>query len=95
MASVQDRADEHRSLSDDDHRLLAELLTGRSDRRVAYYLSTSDRTVRRRISGLMRRFGAANRFSLGVILGQLGLVQIKLPQPGPAGGEYPARDLSR
>lgn len=63
-------------LSDEEHRLLAELLTGRSDQRVAFYLDTSDRTVRRRVSDLMRRFGVPNRFTLGVMLGQLGLVRI-------------------
>lgn len=69
-------------LSEEEHRLLAELLTGRSDRRVAFHLDTSDRTVRRRVSDLMRRFGAPNRFTLGVMLGQLGLARIGQRRPG-------------
>ncbi|GLH97199.1 LuxR C-terminal-related transcriptional regulator [Phytohabitans aurantiacus] len=68
-------------LSEEEHRLLAELLTGRSDQRVAFHLDTSDRTVRRRVSDLMRRFGAPNRFTLGVMLGQLGLVRIGRHRP--------------
>lgn len=81
-------AAEHRDdygLTESDRRLLYELSTGRSDKRVAARLDTSDRTVRRRMSAMMRSFGISSRFSLGVVLGQLGIVRITLPVTGPAG----------
>lgn len=67
-------ADNAATLSIDEQALLLELLSGRSDKRVALRLATSDRTVRRRVSVLMRRYGVGNRFALGVIIGSLGVL---------------------
>jgi DNA-binding NarL/FixJ family response regulator len=76
-------------LTEDERRFIAELVTGRSDKRVASRLRTSDRTVRRWVSELMRRYGVTSRFALGVALGQRGLAQVSPvdPPPGPAGSD--------
>ncbi|MFI7010975.1 LuxR C-terminal-related transcriptional regulator [Streptomyces sp. NPDC050145] len=54
-------------LTEDDRRMLTLLVAGLKDEAIARQLGWSVRTMRRRISALNEKLGAANRFQAGVI----------------------------
>ncbi|WP_419996589.1 helix-turn-helix domain-containing protein [Streptomyces boninensis] len=61
-------------LSEEDRMLLTLLVGGLKDEAIARQLGWSVRTMRRRISSLHERLGAANRFQAGVIAGRRGWI---------------------
>jgi DNA-binding CsgD family transcriptional regulator len=54
-------------LTDDDRNLLALLASGATDEAAAREFGISERQVRRRVAGLMRRLSARSRFEAGVL----------------------------
>jgi len=78
------------SLSDEDRRLIRLLATGQTDQQVAHRLGWGLRTVQRRVSALMSKLDAPNRFVLGFLVGQiLGGADV------PSGRNRPTADRNR
>ncbi|MBC9714376.1 hypothetical protein H9Y04_17595 [Streptomyces sp. TRM66268-LWL] len=61
-------------LAEDDRRMLTLLVAGLKDEAIARQLGWSVRTMRRRISALNEKLGAANRFQAGVIAARRGWI---------------------
>ncbi|CAM5651954.1 Helix-turn-helix transcriptional regulator OS=Streptomyces alboniger OX=132473 GN=CP975_28695 PE=4 SV=1 [Streptomyces alboniger] len=62
------------ALSEGERTLIRLLAAGTKDEAVARHLGVSLRTLRRRVSELQERLGAASRFQLGVRASQRGWV---------------------
>jgi DNA-binding NarL/FixJ family response regulator len=61
-------------LTDEDRLLLYYLAIGSTQENTAKRMQMSERTLRRRVDELCRRFGATSLFALGIMLGQSGTV---------------------
>ncbi|MEV8373233.1 helix-turn-helix transcriptional regulator [Kribbella sp. NPDC056861] len=80
-------ADEPGAVSDVEQRIISSLAAGLTDDRIANELDISQRTVRRYIARIERRFGAVSRFQLGMQIMRTGMFTQAIPPPAPAPGE--------
>ena len=63
--------------------LVKSVAAGNTQEAIAGQLRISERTVRRRLDDLCKRFGVESHLALGIMLGQLGLIVHDLSQLWP------------